>query len=118
MLTDFGKELKKLRVDHQERLIDMASRVGKSAAYISALEVGRKPPTGDIVSTITRVYQLCGAAADRLRMAADRAKEVFKLEATDPVARDTAALLARRFSSLSPDQLQKIQKIVNKKTER
>ena len=38
MITNFGKFLRKLRVDHNEFLKDMAARLGVTVAYLSAIE--------------------------------------------------------------------------------
>ena len=47
MITELGKELRKIRIDQDERLLDMAERLEKSAAFVSAVEVGKKsPPSG------------------------------------------------------------------------
>ncbi|EPZ76653.1 hypothetical protein M798_01860 [Brucella melitensis ADMAS-G1] len=43
MTTELGKELRKLRIDHNERLLDMSKKIGKSSAFISAVETGQKP---------------------------------------------------------------------------
>jgi len=47
MTTEIGKELRKLRIDRDERLLDMSERLEKSSAFISAVERGTKtPPNG------------------------------------------------------------------------
>lgn len=112
--TELGKELRKLRIDHHERMLDMAQKLGRSVAFLSAVEVGRKPPPHDFVQRIIEVYKLTGEAAQRLFVAMDRSLENFKIKAQTPIARDTAALLARRFDKLSPADLQAIQQILKK----
>jgi Predicted transcriptional regulator len=112
--TELGKELRKLRIDHGERMLDMANKVGKSAAFLSAVEVGRKPPPRDFVQQIVDAYKLTGEAAQRLFQAMDRSLEYFRINAPTPIARDTAALLARRFEKLSPAEFEAIQHILKK----
>ena len=42
MLTEFGKFLRKIRIDRQELLRDMAGTLGVSVAYLSAVENGKR----------------------------------------------------------------------------
>lgn len=118
MLTDIGKELRRLRIDRDERLYDMAQRLEKSSAFISALERGSKNPPLGFEELVINAYKLADDAANALRRAADRSRKAFTIEAQTPLERDTAGLMARRMSSkmeaLSPDELEKILAILRK----
>lgn len=115
MTTEIGKELRKLRIDRDERLLDMSERLEKSSAFISAVERGTKTPPTGFEELVIKTYQLVGEAADVLRRAADRSRKAFTLDAQSPLARDTAGLMARRMNSLSEDELKSIFDILNKK---
>ena len=115
MLTEIGKELRRLRIEEDERLLDMAAKLNKSSAFISAVERGAKSPPESFVEQIIRTYGLAADAAASLRRAADRSRKSFTLEADTVLARDTAGLMARRMSSLSDDELKNIFKILSKK---
>ncbi|QOZ74091.1 XRE family transcriptional regulator [Bradyrhizobium sp. CCBAU 53351] len=114
MLTDIGKELRKLRIETDERLMDMAKRLDKSASFISAVEVGKKSPPSDFEEAVIKIYQLAGDAAEALRRAADRSRKAFTIEPSSALGRDTAALLARRINNLSDSQLKEIREILFK----
>ncbi len=116
-MTNIGKELRKLRIDEDERLLDMSKRLEKSSAFISAVERGSKSPPSGFEELVISVYNLVGEAADTLRKAADRSRKSFTVEANSPLARDTAGLMARRMDSLSEDELKSIFKILSKKDE-
>lgn len=115
MTTEIGKELRKLRIDEDERLLDMSQRLNKSSAFISAVERGTKSPPSGFEELVIKAYQLAGNTADALRRAADRSRKAFTIEADTPLARDTAGLMARRMDSLSDDELKSIFQILNKK---
>lgn len=115
MTTEIGKELRKLRIDRDERLLDMSERLDKSSAFISAVERGTKTPPTGFEELVIKTYQLVGETADALRRAADRSRKAFTLDAHSPLARDTAGLMARRMNSLSEDELKSIFDILNKK---
>lgn len=116
--TDIGKELRRLRITEEERLMDMAARLGKSSAFISALERGSKTPPAGFEEAVIKEYRLEGAAAETVRQAANRSRKAFVLEADSPLARDTASLMARRMGSLSVEELKSIFAILTKKDER
>ena len=115
MTTEIGKELRKLRVDKDERLLDMARRVGKSSAFISAVEVGKKTPPAGFEDLVVSTYDLGAEAAASMRRAADRSRKAFTIEANTALARDTAGLMARKMDSLTDDELHKIFSILSEK---
>jgi hypothetical protein len=112
MSTALGKELRKLRIDHDERLLDMADRVGKSASFISAVEVGKKSPPVGFEDLVIKAYGLTAGAAEALKRAADASRKAFLLEPSSALGRDTAGLLARKINTLSDEQLKEIQAIL------
>ncbi len=112
MLTEIGKELRKIRIDHDEKMIDMAAKLEKSPAFISAVETGKKAPPADLEHLIIRIYGLVGEAARRVFTAADRSRNAFVLQPTNMLGRDTAALMARRMNSLSHTDLEEIHQIL------
>jgi transcriptional regulator with XRE-family HTH domain len=114
MTTEIGKELRKLRIDEEERLLDMSRRLSKSSAFISAVERGSKNPPAGFEEIVITAYRLAGDAASTLRRAADRSRKAFTVEAETPLARDTAGLMARRMNSLSADELKSILQILSK----
>ena len=113
-ITELGKKLRKLRIDEDERLLDMAGRLEKSAAFISAVETGKKAPPSGFEELIINVYRLADAAATSLRKAADRSRKAFTLEANTTLERDTAGLMARRMKNLSDEELREIFSILDK----
>lgn len=112
MLTQLGKELRKLRIDREEKLLDMAKKLGISSAFLSAVEIGKKPIPAKLVDQIIAVYDLGAELAAHLRQAMARSQSTFTLHAKTFAARDTAALLARRFDELPDAKLQEIRKIL------
>lgn len=113
--TAIGKVLKKLRIDEDERLLDMAKRLEKSSAFVSAVETGKKSPPSGFEELVINSYRLAGDAAEVLRNAADRSRKAFTLEANTALQRDTAGLMARRMDKLSDDELHEILAILSKK---
>lgn len=111
--TDIGKELKKIRIDKDERLLDMSRRIERSSAFISAVEVGAKSPPKGFEELVINAYNLATDAAIKLQQAADRSRRAFSLEPNSNLGRDTAGLLARKFNSLSDEDLMEIQSLLD-----
>ncbi|MBS0986616.1 helix-turn-helix domain-containing protein [Acetobacter thailandicus] len=117
MVTDFGKELRKIRIDRDERLMDMADKIGKSSAFISAVEIGKKSPPQGFEEVIARVYNLTENVKENLKLVADRARKSFTIEPHSILGRDTAGLMARHMNELSEEQLREIHAILTKNKE-
>jgi transcriptional regulator with XRE-family HTH domain len=115
VLTIFGKELRKLRIDRDERLLDMAERLKISSSFISALEAGKKPLSANFEELVIKAYSLAGDAADAIRRAADASRRTFSISPSTALGRDTAGLLARHMDTLSEKQLREIKNILEKK---
>jgi HTH-type transcriptional regulator, competence development regulator len=116
-LNDFGKELRKLRIDKSELLKDMADRLGVSAAFISAIETSRKPIPIGFADRIASAYDLDEKAKWRFQHLADATRTTFEIrlgESASPKVRETAAVLARQFPNLNSDDLDQILEIFNK----
>ena len=58
MLTSFGKELRKYRIDNDILLGEMASKIGVSASFLSSVETGKKKLTEKIINNIFSAYEI------------------------------------------------------------
>lgn len=111
-LTEFGKLTRKLRIDHSERLLDMAKKLNVSSSFLSAVEMGHKSPPSNIEEQIIQAYGLTIGEAENLRIAAYRSRDAFTLKPVREAERDTVGLLARRMNSLSETDLASIRRIL------
>ena len=57
-LTPFGVFVRKLRLDNDERLKDMAERMGVSSTYLSSIEYGRRAVPSAWRDKIQEIYHL------------------------------------------------------------
>jgi transcriptional regulator with XRE-family HTH domain len=118
MTNDLGKMLRKLRIEKDERLADMADKVGVSIAFLSAIETGRKEPPLDVTDRISAAYKMTTKQRTQLELAVFNSRTSFRLEPQSPIAQDTVAMLARRLNRLGPDAHKKIQAILKKDEDR
>ena len=108
MLSAFGKEMRKLRVDEGERLLDMGERLNRSPAFLSAVETGKKSPPVGFEDEIADVYSLSNERRASLKKAGDRSRAIYTIKPKDELAREATAAFARRVNDLSRERLRAI----------
>lgn len=110
MLTEFGKALRKIRIDRQQLLRDMADKLGVSSAYLSAVETGKRRIPQDWVSKIASIYSLsCEEQAD-LQSAADNSvfDVTISLVNASEQKRNAVLSFARALDGLNDEDLKRI----------
>ena len=114
MLTDFGRFLRKIRIDCGEILKDMAERLNVSAAYLSAVEMGKRNIPEQWVDMISELYNLSKVEKSNLKDAADSsAKSItLKFDNISDVQKETAILFAREFENVDIETLDKIKRLL------
>ena len=55
MITEFGKELRKLRIDRGEILKTMAEKINVTSSYLSAIECGKRNIPADLIQKLTSI---------------------------------------------------------------
>ncbi|MDR0221773.1 MAG: helix-turn-helix domain-containing protein [Lachnospiraceae bacterium] len=116
MLTDFGKTLRKLRIDCTEIIKDMADKLGCTASYLSAVETGKRPVPEEWAEKIIALYHLDDNSAAMLRNAALAEVKSVKIGIgnLDSGKKETAILFAREFSDVDEETSLKIRELLKK----
>jgi len=68
MLTEFGKMLRKIRIDKGLLLKDLAGALSISPAYLSAVETGKKPIPDDFLGRIARYFDYSEHSEDYIAL--------------------------------------------------
>lgn len=112
MLTDFGLEVRKLRLDRRMRLKEMAEKLGMTSAFLSAVETGRKSVPAGLAEKIAKLMELDEISAARLRRAAAKSIRSIRLDMSqsDEEAQELAVTFARKFPSMNKDEVQRLMK--------
>lgn len=114
-MTEYGKFLRKLRIDLGVILKDMAETLEISAAYLSAIENGSKKVPEGLTESIVQKYSLTDEQAftlEELEAQANRNIVMLLPEQMDEAYLGTALKFARDFSKLDKKQLEGINKIL------
>lgn len=114
MLTAFGKEVRKIRLDRGELLKTMADSLGVKSSYLSAIEHGKKAIPKSFICSLTSLYSLSQNEIENLEKAADLSKQNVNINLIGKDA-DLAGLanaFARKFDSLTENQIKAIEKVL------
>ncbi len=120
MLTRLGKELRKIRLDNDELLKDMAQKLGVTVAYLSAVENGKRKFPDAWVKIIASEYRLEEHEIENLqRLAFDERDSInISMENANAHERSLAYSFARRFHDLSDNEIIEIEKILKRGSDR
>ncbi len=117
MLTEFGKELRKIRLDRDELLRDMAKKLGVTVAYLSAVENGSRKIPDAWVYTISDLYNLNDSEVCRLQELAYREKCYMPIDIGNASMgqKNLAFSFARRFQELNEDEVAGLQEFFDRR---
>jgi transcriptional regulator with XRE-family HTH domain len=107
-MTPFGRKIRELRAARGRSLKHMASEIGVSAAYLSALEHGnRGAPSWHMLLKITRYFNVIWDEAEELERLArlSSPRVVLDTSGLEPEATEYANKLAERIAGLEVDDL-------------
>jgi transcriptional regulator with XRE-family HTH domain len=104
-LSDFGKAVRKARVDVGCTLKSMAEELNTSAAFLSGLETGSKKISKDWVSKIESFFASKGTEVKNLATLADVANESVCLSGLSQQQQMLVAGFAN--SSFTPEELRR-----------
>jgi transcriptional regulator with XRE-family HTH domain len=110
-MTPFGVRLRQLRAERGIALKDMAEALGVSAAYLSALEHGRRGrPTHAMVVAICAQLNIIWDEADELQRLArlSHPRVTVDTAGLSAAATELANLLAERIRKLPPERIARL----------
>ncbi len=109
-ITEFGKVVRKARLDAEISLLQMANELDVSSAFLSGMETGRKKVTEDWVSKIKGFFADHGIKVPNLAEAADVSNQSVSLEGLNPAHQMLIAGFAR--TSLSPEEMENLKALL------
>ncbi len=117
MLNEFGKFVRKLRIDTEELLLDMANKLNVKPSFLSAVELGKKSVPQKWLNQIVDLYNLNSIQKDDLQLAIDNSKKQLTIDLIDKTEEDKTLLLsfARKLDALDTKEKELIFKVLNTK---
>ncbi|MBS0424103.1 MAG: helix-turn-helix transcriptional regulator [Proteobacteria bacterium] len=112
-LTDFGKAVRKARLDANETLATMAESLNVSPAFLSSMETGRKKIPEEWVGKIESFFSDRGVLIEKLGIYADLSNQSVSIAGCDPHKQMLIAGFAR--SEYDSETLAKLAKLLGTK---
>ena len=102
-ITEFGRASRDLREKAAVSLRGMAIAIGYSAAYLSAVEIGDKLITDDLLERVANYFRGLGrknAEINALYASASRTRKTVDVSNLDGEARQVVAVFAKKLSDM------------------
>lgn len=117
MMTKLGDFLRKLRLQKQQILKDMAETLGVSSAFLSAVENGKKNMPDSWYPILQEKYSLNDNDMDSLKQAAMESQKTISLNLKNASSssKQLAVSFARQFDEMDEITSQQILNILNKR---
>ncbi len=112
MPTPFGKTLRKLRIDHSERLLDMAKKLDVSVAFLSSVEIGKRSVPVGLEEKIIELYALDKAMVSLLKKEAYSCRKSFIIKPSDTFRCETVGMFSRLSKHYFTRRFRTIKKII------
>lgn len=115
MATALGKFLRRLRIDNDELLKNMADKLQVASSTLSSIENGRRNPPKGFAERVKDVYQLGKDQLADLEDAILSSRDEVQLRVKEMPEQDRelAVAFARRFENLSDADKERIKEILN-----
>lgn len=119
MVTDYGKFLRKLRIDNGEILKTMAQKLDVSSAFLSAVENGKKKIPRDWDEKINSIYLLENDDFEKLLQARHltESRIEIELESLTENQRETVFAFSRSIERFNTQDLTTLMAFFNKESE-
>lgn len=111
--TTLGKELKKIRLQRDQVLYDMAQAIGMSSAMLSSIETGKKPAPEGFIDRLAQQYDEVANQKEQFHFLADLTKTQVKLKLDgDNKTKQLMVTFARSVDELSDDQKERLRLLI------
>lgn len=113
MVTEYGKFLRKVRIDECETLKTMSEKLGVTSAYLSAVENGKRNIPQKWFQSIHDIYNLSNEQIQEMKIAADNSVRTatIDLKSALPHQREAALVFSRSFENIDDEMAERIIKI-------
>ncbi|MBD5169224.1 MAG: helix-turn-helix domain-containing protein [Oscillibacter sp.] len=115
MLSKFGIALRKVRLDKQILLKDMANDLQVTSAFLSSVETGRRKIPNGWINKICELYSLSDDERDSLEMAKAKTEQEIRIpiSSSTDMQKDLAFSLAKALDGLSDADVERIMNAMN-----
>lgn len=116
MVTSFGKILRKIRIDNNEILKNMAEKLNVTSSFLSAVENGKKRIPNNWLNEISCLYDLNSSEIENLEFAFSETNESIKIsfEGLNLESKKLAFSFARKLNELDDAEIESLKNLLRK----
>lgn len=109
MATPLGKFLRKVRIDRDQVLYDMAEELEVSSAQLSAIELGKRSIAEKVKQRLITLYSQFASGEEEVARLVDVSQPSYKedLTNTSEIKRELFISFARSYRDISEDEAKK-----------
>lgn len=117
MITEYGRVLRKIRIDKGEVLRDMAEKLQMTSSYLSAIECGKRKIPDSMTEKIVGLYNLNQDERIELEDAMQKSLKSIQINLSniDEEKQELALKFARTFEDIDNETIAKIKELLVKK---
>lgn len=110
MISEFGRCIRKIRDKNNDSLRQMAIKLNISAAFLSAMEVGRKQVPIEYASKIKKIYNLSDEEENKIidSIYETNQRVPIELENMNEAQKDISLMFARKIKTADDELLRKL----------
>lgn len=114
MISKFGLYIREIRKKENDSLRTMARKMDISAAFLSAMEVGRKAIPNDYIERIAKIYNLNKNEIEELEDVINETnqKVSIELEKMNENQKEISLMFARKIKNADNDLIEKLRKVL------
>ncbi|MDR2567680.1 MAG: helix-turn-helix domain-containing protein [Mycoplasmataceae bacterium] len=114
-MEKFTKLIRKIRIDNDEVLYDMAKKLNMSTAYLSSIENKRRPIPSDFLKQISEVYKLSDEQQKELQEAIAEKIETVSIDISSASLnkKNLAMSFNREFDTMDEEIAKQISELLN-----
>ena len=117
-ITQLGKFLRKIRIDCNQILMDMATELNISVAQLSAIELGKRAVSDATKSKIIELYSSFCSGKEELERLIDMSQPSFKedFEGIPEMRRELFISFARKYKEIPDEEAREWLQTLNEMT--
>ncbi|MCR4649398.1 MAG: helix-turn-helix domain-containing protein [Lachnospiraceae bacterium] len=117
MLTTLGKFLRRLRLDRDEILKDMAEKLSVTSSFLSSIENGKKKMPNTVKDKLLKCYTLSESELEEFEKALLESNDTVEINIADTTSqkKDLAIAFARSFDNLNDDDIRIFTEFLSKR---
>ena len=115
MLTEFGKVMRIIRINSGDSMRDMASKIGMSATYLSAIETGKRNIPENMEELLFSHYDFSEKDKRNIKEAIEKSTSRVKIDLTEMTEKKKKLIYSIKKNDIDEETLDRLCEIIKNK---